>query len=58
MNKPTSRSDYAIRLERVFEWLADHLDDTLDLTRLAALAHRGDYQLVRSDKSRNLSSPN
>jgi AraC family transcriptional regulator len=34
----STRSDYAIRLERVFRWLADHLDDTLDLTVLAEVA--------------------
>ena len=33
-----TRSDYAIRLERVFRWLADHLDDTLDLAVLAEVA--------------------
>ena len=36
--RTTTRSDYAIRLERVFRWLADHLDDTLDLTVLADVA--------------------
>ena len=34
----STRSDYAIRLERVFRWLADHLDDTLDLAVLAEVA--------------------
>jgi AraC family transcriptional regulator len=34
----TTRSDYATRLERVFRWLADHLDDTLDLVQLADVA--------------------
>ena len=36
--RTTTRSDYAERLDRVFMWLADHLDDTLDLTRLADVA--------------------
>jgi AraC family transcriptional regulator len=36
--RTTTRSDYAIRLERVFRWLADHLDDTLDLAVLAEVA--------------------
>jgi transcriptional regulator GlxA family with amidase domain len=36
--RTTTRSDYAERLERVFRWLAEHLDDTLDLTRLADVA--------------------
>ena len=39
----TTRSDYAMRLERVFRWLADHLDDTLDLTRLAEVAAMSPY---------------
>jgi len=38
MNERTTRSDYAIRLERVFTWLVDHLDETLDLPRLADIA--------------------
>jgi AraC family transcriptional regulator len=33
-----TREDYAIRLERVARWLADHLDDELDLGRLADVA--------------------
>jgi len=36
--RTTTRSDYADRLERVFRWLAEHLDDALDLTRLADVA--------------------
>ena len=36
--RTTTRSDYAIRLARVFRWLADHLDDTLDLAVLADVA--------------------
>lgn len=37
MNERT-KTDYAERLERVFSWLAGHLDDALDLTRLADVA--------------------
>jgi AraC family transcriptional regulator len=44
----TTRSDYAIRLERVFRWLADHLDDTLDLTRLAEVAAMSPYHFHRT----------
>jgi AraC family transcriptional regulator len=36
--RTTTRTDYAMRLDRVFKWLADHLDDSLDLTRLAEVA--------------------
>jgi len=43
----TTRSDYAMRLERVFRWLADHLDDTLDLTRLAEVAAMSPYHFHR-----------
>jgi AraC family transcriptional regulator len=43
----TTRSDYAIRLERVFRWLADHLDDTLDLARLADVAAMSPYHFHR-----------
>lgn len=44
----TTRSDYAIRLERVFRWLADHLDDTLDLARLAEVAAMSPYHFHRT----------
>ena len=48
MNERTStRSDYAMRLERVFRWLADHLDDSLDLTRLAEVACMSPYHFHR-----------
>ena len=47
MNERTTRSDYAERLERVFRWLTDHLDDTLDLTRLADVACLSPYHFHR-----------
>jgi AraC family transcriptional regulator len=47
MNERTTRSDYAIRLERVFMWLVDHLDDTLDLRRLADVACMSPYHFHR-----------
>lgn len=49
--RTTTRSDYAERLERVFLWLADHLDDTLDLTRLAAVACLSPYHFHRVYRS-------
>ena len=36
--RAATRTDYAMRLERVFQWLADHLDDSLDLDHLADVA--------------------
>lgn len=42
-----TRSDYAMRLERVFRWLADHLDDSLDLARLADVAAMSPYHFHR-----------
>lgn len=36
--RAATRADYATRLARVFTWLADHLDDQLDLNRLADVA--------------------
>src|SRR5262245_16997706 len=44
----TTRSDYAMRLERVFRWLADHLDDTLDLAKLAEVAAMSPYHFHRT----------
>jgi AraC family transcriptional regulator len=43
----TTRSDYAMRLERVFRWLADHLDETLDLARLADVAAMSPHHFHR-----------
>ena len=47
MNERTTQSDYAERLERVFRWLAAHLDDTLDLARLADVACLSPYHFHR-----------
>ena len=47
MNERTTRSDYAERLERVFRWLADHLDDSLDLAQLADVACLSPYHFHR-----------
>jgi AraC family transcriptional regulator len=47
MNERTIRSDYAIRLERVFAWLVDHLDDTVDLPVLADVACMSPYHFHR-----------
>lgn len=45
--RATTRSDYAIRLERVFRWLADHMDGTLDLNQLADVACMSPYHFHR-----------
>jgi AraC family transcriptional regulator len=47
MNERATRSDYAVRLERVFGWLAENLDDTLDLARLADVACMSPYHFHR-----------
>jgi AraC family transcriptional regulator len=47
MNGQATRSDYAIRLERVFMWLREHLDDALDLHRLADVACMSPYHFHR-----------
>jgi AraC family transcriptional regulator len=47
MNEQATRSDYAIRLERVLAWLRDHLDDALDLARLADVACMSPYHFHR-----------
>jgi AraC family transcriptional regulator len=47
MNERTTRTDYADRLERVFRWLADHLDETLDLATLADVACLSPYHFHR-----------
>ena len=47
MNEHATMHDHATRLERVFKWLADHLDDTIDLTRLADVACLSPYHFHR-----------
>lgn len=48
MNERATRTeDYAIRLERVVTWLADHLDEALDLARLADVACMSPYHFHR-----------
>jgi AraC family transcriptional regulator len=46
--RSATRSDYALRLERVFRYLADHLDDTLDLVVLADVAAMSPYHFHRT----------
>ena len=41
------QEDYAIRLERVVAWLADHLDDALDVPRLADVASMSPFHFHR-----------
>lgn len=47
MSELSTRSDYAVRLGRVIAWLADHLDATLDLARLAEIACMSPYHFHR-----------
>jgi AraC family transcriptional regulator len=47
MNERAAANAYADRLERVFMWLADHLDDAIDLTRLADVACLSRYHFHR-----------
>jgi AraC family transcriptional regulator len=47
MNERATRSDYAVRLDRVFTWLAEHLDDAPDLARLAEVACMSPYHFHR-----------
>jgi AraC family transcriptional regulator len=45
--KTITRQSYAKRIERVVEYLAAHLDDTLDIHRLAEEAHLSPYHFHR-----------
>jgi|SRR5262245_1625640 len=47
MNERTAAAAYADRLERVFMWLADHLDEAIDLARLADVACLSPYHFHR-----------
>jgi AraC family transcriptional regulator len=47
MSEPAFRSDYSVRLARVITWLTEHLDDTLDLARLADVACMSPYHFHR-----------
>ncbi len=44
--KPTTRAQYAARLEPALQWLARHPQASPDLHQLADLAHQGDYQRI------------
>jgi AraC family transcriptional regulator len=56
--RTTTRSDYAMRLERVFRWLADRLDDTLDFMRLAEVACMSPYHFHRMYRAMQGETPN
>ena len=45
--KTITRETYARRIERVFEFLLDHLDDDVDMHRLAEEAHLSAYHFHR-----------
>lgn len=45
--KTTTRTHYARRIENVVQYIADHLDDQLDLHRLAEEAHLSPYHFHR-----------
>jgi AraC family transcriptional regulator len=47
MTKPLTVLDYSRRIERVVEHIADHLDEPLDLQRLAAVACFSPYHFHR-----------
>lgn len=47
MTEQTTRTDYAERIERVIIWLTEHLDEALDLTRLADVACMSPYHFHR-----------
>jgi AraC family transcriptional regulator len=42
-----TQADYALRLERVIRWMADHLDDTADLARMADVACMSPFHFHR-----------
>ena len=44
MNDP---NDYAKRVQRVVDYVAEHLDETLDLDALARVAHFSPYHFHR-----------
>ena len=45
--RAVTAQNYAVRLERVVTWLAEHLDDVLDLERLADVACMSPYHFHR-----------
>jgi len=47
MSEDATMQDYGARLERVFKWLRDHLDENVDLTRLAGVACLSRYHFHR-----------
>lgn len=47
MSERTTRTDYSARLDRVVTWLTDHLDEELDLARLAEVSCLSPYHFHR-----------
>jgi AraC-like DNA-binding protein len=47
MYNSASRGNYGGRLDRVVTWLTDHLDEALDLARLADVACLSPYHFHR-----------
>lgn len=45
--KTTTRLSYAARIERAQKYLSEHLDDAIDLERIAAVAHFSPYHFHR-----------
>lgn len=45
--KTTTRQSYAVRIERARKYLLDHLDEVIDLERIAAVAHFSPYHFHR-----------
>src|SRR5688572_12082379 len=45
--RATTALDYTVKLARVVTWLADHLDDALDLARLADVARMSPFHFHR-----------
>ena len=45
--KTTTRQSYAARIERAHQYLLEHLDDAIDLERIAAVAHFSPYHFHR-----------
>lgn len=47
MLRPSTRADFAARLDHVVRHIADHLDDPIDLDSLAAVAHASRFHFQR-----------
>ena len=55
--KQNTRNDYVQRINRVAEYINNHLDEAIDVRKLAEIAHLSDFHFCRIFKAIKDESP-